>query len=108
MRLQVEESDMDRKVLLSMMERLKSDKIVYDLRRYKLEKELTYIQKQKQIILKENAGKMEEEDKTKKIHQKLLEHLQAEQAEREAHINSLSTMIAEKVTLNENSELRRS
>jgi len=50
---------MDRKVLLSMTERLKSDKIVYDLRRYKLEKELTYIQKQKQIILKENAGKME-------------------------------------------------
>ena len=58
MRLHLEETDMDRKALISMMERLKSDRIVYDLRRYKLEKELSYIQKQKQIILKENAGKM--------------------------------------------------
>jgi len=33
--------------------------------------------KQQQIILKENSGKMEEEDKTKKIYQKLLDHLQA-------------------------------
>jgi hypothetical protein len=40
------------------MERLKFDKVVYDLRKYKMEKELTYIQKQKQIILKENAGKL--------------------------------------------------
>lgn len=57
-KLQLEESDMERKVLLAMMERLKHDKIVYDLRKYKMEKELTYIQRQKQIILKENAGKM--------------------------------------------------
>lgn len=68
---------MERKVILGMVERLKHDKVVYDLRKYKMEKELTYIQKQKQIILKENSGKMEEGDKTKKIHQKLLEHLQA-------------------------------
>ena len=52
MKLHLEETDTDRKVLISMMERLKSDRIVYDLRRYKLEKELSYIQKQKQIILK--------------------------------------------------------
>lgn len=81
-KLQLEESEMERKVLLAMMERLRHDKIVYDLRKYKMDKDLTYIQKQKQIILKENASKMEEEDKTKKIHQRLLEHLQAEQAER--------------------------
>lgn len=58
MKLQLEESDMERKILIGMMERLKHDKIVYDLRKYKMEKELTYIQKQKQIILKENADKM--------------------------------------------------
>jgi hypothetical protein len=71
----LEETEVEKKIMLGMVERLKSDKIVYDLRTYKLEKELTYIKKQKQIILRENAGKMEEEDKTKKIHHKLLEHL---------------------------------
>jgi hypothetical protein len=42
----------EKKIMLSMVERLKHDKVVYDLRKYKLEKEFTYIQKQKQIILK--------------------------------------------------------
>lgn len=57
-RLQLEESEMERKVLLGMMERLKFDKVVYDLRKYNLDKDLKYIQKQKQIILRENAGKL--------------------------------------------------
>jgi predicted nuclease with TOPRIM domain len=74
-KLQLEGAEVERKVMLGMADRLKSDKIVYDLRKYKLEKELAYIQKQKQIILKENAGRMEEGDRTKRIHQKLLEHL---------------------------------
>ena len=39
--------------------RLKSDRIVYDLRKFHLEKDLTYIQKQQHIILRENAGKLE-------------------------------------------------
>lgn len=54
----LEETEVEKKVMLSMVERLKHDKVVYDLRKYRLEKELTYIQRQKQIILKENAGKM--------------------------------------------------
>lgn len=73
----LEETEVEKKVMLSMVERLKHDKVVYDLRKYRLEKELAYIQRQKQIILKENAGKMEEEDKTRKIHQKLIEHLES-------------------------------
>jgi hypothetical protein len=51
---------------------------------------------------------MEEDDKTKKIHQKLMEHLEEEKRERESHINNMETMISEKVALNENSELRKS
>lgn len=54
----LEESEIEKKVMMSMVERLKHDKVVYDLRKYRLEKELAYIQRQKQIILKENAGKM--------------------------------------------------
>lgn len=107
-RLQLEESETERKVLLGMAERLRSDRVVYDLRKHKLEKELQYIQRQKQIILRENAGKLEEEDKTRRIHQKLLEHLEAEQQERASHVGSVTAMITEKVNLSENSELRRS
>lgn len=50
---------------------------------------------------------MEEEDKTRKIYQKLLDHLQVEQGERQAHINSVENMINEKVGLNEGNEIRR-
>jgi hypothetical protein len=104
----LEETDMEKKVMLNMVARLKSDKIVYDLRKFKLEKELLYIQKQKQIILKENAGKQEEEDKTRKVYTKLHEHLLAEQKERETHIASMMGMINEKQTVVENGEIRQS
>jgi hypothetical protein len=104
----LEETEMEKKVMLNMVARLKSDKIVYDLRKFKLEKELVYIQKQKQIILKENAGKQEEEDKTRKVYTKLNEHLQAEQRERETHIASMMGMINEKQTVVENGEIRQS
>ncbi len=50
---------------------------------------------------------MEEEDKTRKIYQKLLDHLQAQQAERQAHISSVENMINEKVGLNEGNQIRR-
>lgn len=35
-RLQLEESDMERKVMTSMTDRLKADKVVYDLRKYNM------------------------------------------------------------------------
>ena len=37
---------MEKKVMLSMISRLKSDKVVYDLRKYNMEKELEQIHKE--------------------------------------------------------------
>lgn len=67
-----EEADMEKKVVSSMMERLKSDKIVFDQRKYIMEQNLRFIAKQKQIILKENSNMKEEEDKTKKVYERML------------------------------------
>jgi len=38
--------------MVNMIERIRSDKVVYDLRKFNLQKELVYVEKQKQIILK--------------------------------------------------------
>lgn len=43
----VEESEINRKVMLNIVERVKWDKIVYDLRKYNYEKDLKYIKIQK-------------------------------------------------------------
>ena len=40
MKLQLEEADIQRKIMQSMIGRLKKDKVVYDLRKYNMEKDL--------------------------------------------------------------------
>lgn len=40
----------------NMVARLKADKVVYDQRKFNLEKELTFLQKQKHIIVLSNTS----------------------------------------------------
>lgn len=66
------------------------------------------IDKQKNNILKQEKSKREEEDKTKKVYQKMVEHIEAEQQAREEHINSMQYMIDSKVHAYEGSILKKS
>jgi hypothetical protein len=74
-------------------ERIKSDKVVYDQRKFNLEKELEHLRKQLKIFVKEGTGIHEETDRTSKVYDKLMKQLQAEEAEREAHLQSLTFML---------------
>jgi hypothetical protein len=67
-----ESSETEKKVMGNMIARLKADKVTYDQRKFNLEKELTFLRKQRQIIVLSNHGFHEEEDRTQKIYQKLL------------------------------------
>ena len=59
---------MQKKMVSSMAERYKSDKLVFDQRKYIMEQMLNFIAKQKQIITKESTTMKQEEDKTKKVY----------------------------------------
>lgn len=61
-----------------MINRLKHDKVVYDLRKYNMEKDLTHISKAKAMILKESEKQKEHDVNTEKFKSKLLIHLEAE------------------------------
>ena len=90
---------------MAMEWRIKSDKVVYDQRKYDLEKELEYQRKQLNIFKKEGKGNWESEDRTIKIYDKLAMELERERLEREEHIQNLEAMIEEKLQLqNINSE----
>lgn len=62
-----------------MVNRIKTDKITYDQRKFNLEKELVFLKKQKNIIIQESSGQSEEDDRTKKVYAKLIRQLEAEQ-----------------------------
>ena len=57
-------------------ERIRNDKIVYDQRKYDLEKELEHLRKQLKIFVKEGTGINENTDKTAKVYEKLMKQLQ--------------------------------
>ena len=78
---------------------MKSDKLFYGEKKVNLEKELQHLSKTKEIIVRENTNNHEEEDKTKKVYNKLVEHFEQEQREREESIASLERMIEEKNSL---------
>ena len=78
---------------------MKSDKLFYGEKKVNLEKELHHLSKTKEIIVRENTNNHEEEDKTKKVYNKLVEHFEQEQREREESIASLERMIEEKNSL---------
>lgn len=99
---------MERKIMNNMIARLKFDKLVYDERKTNSEKTLLLIDKHKKIILKEEKNKKEEEDKTKKVYQKMVEYIGAEEQAREDHINSMQYMIDSKVQAFEGTVLKKS
>ncbi len=55
-KVRCQQAEMQKKVVAQMMERFKSDKIVFDQRKYVMEHSLKFIAKQKEIILKERAS----------------------------------------------------
>lgn len=63
---------MEKKIMLHVIDRIKYDKIVYDQRKYNHEKELRHMNKTKDVILKEHLNNHEEEDKTKKVYNRLV------------------------------------
>jgi hypothetical protein len=65
-----------------MRARLKSDKVVYDQRKFDMEKELRFIRKQKEVIIIDKTDISESDDRTVKIYKKFLNQLKAEQEER--------------------------
>jgi hypothetical protein len=69
---------MEKKIMVAMSARIKSDKIVYDQRKYNLEKEFAAITRTKNVIQNENTSNHEEQDRTKKVYMKLSEHFDAE------------------------------
>jgi hypothetical protein len=69
---------MEKKIMVAMSGRIKSDKIVYDQRKYNLEKEFAAITRTKNVIQNENTSNHEEQDRTKKVYMKLSEHFDAE------------------------------
>jgi hypothetical protein len=64
MKLLLEETDIDKKVMQNMVGRLKQDKVVYDLRKFNMEKNLKQTGKVKEIILKDHEKQKEEDDRT--------------------------------------------
>jgi|JI6StandDraft_1071083.scaffolds.fasta_scaffold820832_1 hypothetical protein len=64
MKLLLEETDIDKKVMQNMVSRLKQDKVVYDLRKFNMEKNLKQTGKVKEIILKDHEKQKEEDDRT--------------------------------------------
>ena len=91
----------------SMVSRLKSDKIVYDLRKYNMEKDLTQYSKFKEVIIKEHHKHKEENDKVEKVKHKFLSHLEEEKRERDAHISSVTGMVCEKEDIVSAAEVRK-
>lgn len=89
-----------------MRARLKTDKVVYDQRKFDMEKELKFLKKQKEVIVIDKTDMSEADDRTNKIYKKFLNQLKAEQNEREEHISDLETMIDERQRLNEFNMLR--
>lgn len=95
------EAEVQKKVLLNMRTRLKEDKVVYDQRKFDMEKELKFLKKQKEVIGIDKNDISESDDRTVKVHKKFLNQLKAEQEEREAHLRNLEAMIEEKQRVNQ-------
>lgn len=87
------ETDTQKKVLSNMRDRLKHDKVVYDQRKFNMEKELKFLKKQKEVFVIDKTGMHESDDRTNKLYKKMLAQLKEEQNERDRHIESLLTMI---------------
>ena len=58
-----------------MRDRLKHDKVVYDQRKFNMEKELRFINKQKEVFIIDKTGMHESDDRTNKLYKKFMAQL---------------------------------
>lgn len=86
---QLEDTIVEKKVMLNMEWRYRQDRVFFDQQKYDLEKELEYRRKQLNIFHKEGIENNEHGDRTVKIYQKLGEEIENERQEREEHIRNL-------------------
>jgi arginyl-tRNA--protein-N-Asp/Glu arginylyltransferase len=79
-----------------MRKRLKLDKVVFDQRKYNLEKELRHLKKQREAIVVDRNEQELTDDRTNKVYKKYVDQLEKEQEEREEHLRNVECMIEEK------------
>jgi hypothetical protein len=72
-----------------MKDRLKKDKVVYDQRKFNLEKELRFLKTQLAAFNRDGTEILEADDRTNKVYKKYVKQINAEIFERESHLNSL-------------------
>jgi hypothetical protein len=87
------ETSTELQVLQSVKTRHRSDKVVYDQRKFELEQELIHKRKQLSIYRREGLSEQEGQDRTGKVYEQLRAELIEEQREREEHICNLEAMI---------------
>ena len=75
---ELEETMMEIKVLRNVEKRLKNDKVVYDQRKFNLEKEYQFQKKQKIALKKDGHSIEESSERTSKIHKQLVSKLRDE------------------------------
>jgi hypothetical protein len=91
-----------------MREAIVHDKIVYDKKKYDLEKELHKIIFKSNSIKEANIHQGEEDDRTLKVYEKLISKLESENQERDQHIHSIESRVMEKEGVHNSSALRKS
>lgn len=67
---------------MNMRKRLHFDKVVYDQRKFDLEKEFSFQKKQKSVFHKDGLFAGEERERTEKVYEKFMAQLSAENRER--------------------------
>lgn len=87
---------------------MREDKVVYDQRKFDLEKELMFLRKKINIVSREEKVVGEETDRAKKVYEKLVGQLEAEARERREHLDSLALSISAKQEMRDISSLRES
>lgn len=92
--------------MLNMVHRIKHDKVVYDQRKYNLEKDLEYLRKQLNIVKREEHVVGENADRARKVYEKLVKQLDAENRERREHLANIQSSIQTRVELKEVSVAR--
>jgi hypothetical protein len=96
MKVYVEEADIEKKVMLNMISRIKKDKVTYDLRKNNMEKELMKTFKFRHLIEEQQKKSREEDDKTEKMKSKLLSHVNNDKKERDSHLYLVQNIVNEK------------
>lgn len=89
-----------------MRDRLKKDKVVYDQRKFNLQKQFRFLKTQQEAFSRDGTEILEADDRSNKVYKKYIQQINAERFERESHLNSLEYMIEEKRRINQLNEVR--